>query len=75
MFTLQYAKDPIWSDNTGNAISLIVKWNEFNKEMPFNATSFDPEPHGVNLYNLAKAGEFGVIAPYVAPIEPTPTNP
>lgn len=80
MFTLQYAKDPVYNNEEGTAILLTVKWEEFNEEMPFGATSFDPEEHGRNLYARAKAGEFGEVSPYVAPIkptinsEPTPTN-
>jgi len=80
MFTLQYAKNPIWNSDDGQHILLTVKWEEFNEEMPFSATSYDPEPWGVDLYNRAVAGEFGEISPYVAPIqpvinfEPTPTN-
>jgi hypothetical protein len=79
MFTLQYAKDPIYNNQDGTSIILTVKWEEFVEEMPFNADIWDPEPHGVDLYNRAKAGEFGTVAPYVAPIqpvidfEPTPT--
>ena len=65
MFTLQYAKDPIWNDAESTSIVLTVKWNEFNEEMPFLACSYDPEAHGVDLYNRAKAGEFGDIAPFV----------
>lgn len=68
MFTLQYAKNPIW--NGDNQISLVVKFEEFNEELPFLATSFDPEPHGVDLFNRAKAGEFGEVAPYVPPTQP-----
>jgi hypothetical protein len=67
MFTLQYAKDPFWNSNDGQSIHLTVKWEEFNEEHPFNATSYDNMPHGVDLYNRAKAGEFGEVAPYVAP--------
>ena len=67
MFTLEYAKDPIWNDDTGQSILLTVKWAEFNEEHPFSADSYDSMPHGVNLYNRAKAGEFGEVAPYVAP--------
>jgi hypothetical protein len=80
MFTLEYAKDPIWNNAEGTSILLNVKWKEFKEEMLFGATSFDPEPWGVDLYNRAKAGEFGAVASYVAPIipaidfEPTPTN-
>lgn len=70
MFTLQYAKNPVWGDETGNVISLTVKWEEFNEELPFAATSYDVEPWGVDLYNRAKVGEFGEVAPYVPPIPP-----
>jgi hypothetical protein len=72
MFTLEYAKDPVWNDDTGQSILLTVKWEEFNEEMPFGACSYDPMPHGVDLYNRAKAGEFGAVAPYVPPPEPIP---
>ena len=67
MFTLEYAKNPIWNDDTGQSILLTVKWAEFNEEHPFSANSYDPMPHGVDLYNRAKAGEFGAIAAYVPP--------
>lgn len=35
--------------------------------VPFTASPNDCEPHGVELYNRAMAGEFGHIAPYVEP--------
>jgi len=74
MLTLQYAKNPVWNDDTGLSIFLTVKWEEFNEEHPFGATSYDPMPHGVDLYNRAKAGEFGEVAPYVPPEENQPTT-
>ena len=64
MFTLEYAKNPIYGSEDGSCIVLTVKWEEFNQEMPFGATSYDPMPHGVDLHNRAKAGEFGEIAPF-----------
>jgi len=67
MLTLKYAKNPQWNSDDGQQILLTVKWEEFNEEHPFNATSFDPMQYGVDLYNRAKTGEFGQIAPYVAP--------
>ena len=70
MLTIQSAKDPSWNDTTGNAIHLIVKFEELNEELPFTATNYDSMPYGVKLYERAKAGEFGEIAPYVAPPEP-----
>lgn len=69
MFTLEYAKDPIYATEDESTIQLTVKWEEFNEEMPFGANAHDPMPHGVALYNRAVAGEFGVIAPYPKPPE------
>lgn len=71
MFTLEYAKNPEYISNDGQQIFLIVKFEEIGEELPFNATSFDPMPHGVDLWQRATAGEFGPVAPYVAPPEPT----
>jgi hypothetical protein len=76
MFTLEYAKDPVYADNTGNCITLTVKWVGFNEEIPFGATTYDPHQHGLDLYIRAKAGEFGEVSPYVAPVatQPQPTT-
>jgi hypothetical protein len=71
MLSIEYAKDPIWGSENGDRIILTVKFEQFADEMPFGATSFDIEPHGIELFNRAKAGEFGVVAPYVAPEQPT----
>jgi hypothetical protein len=65
MFTLEYANTPVYGNAEGTNIQLIVKWAEFNEEMPFGATSYDSMPHGVALYNRAAAGEFGPIASFV----------
>jgi hypothetical protein len=35
----------------------------------FVASPLDPEPHGVEIWNDAKAGVYGAIMPYVAPPE------
>ena len=75
MFTLEYATNPIYGNVEGTNIQLNVKWAEFNEIHPFAATSFDPMPHGVDLYNRAKAGEFGEVAPFVLPPEPIADEP
>ena len=69
MLTLKYAKNPQYITEDSQQINLTVRFEEIDEDLPFNATSFDPEPHGVDIYNRAKAGEFGEIAPYV----PSPT--
>ena len=66
MLTLQYAKNPVYANADGTSIDLIVKWEEFNEEMPFSATTWNPEQYGRDLYFRAYAGEFGQPAPYVA---------
>jgi hypothetical protein len=74
MLTIQYANTPVWNDDTGNAILLNVKFNEFDEELPFTATNYDSVPYGVELYERAKSGEFGEIAPHVAPVITQPTT-
>ena len=71
MLTVEYAKDPVWNSDDGQQIFLIVKFEQIEEELPFNATSFDIMPYGVDLFNRAVLGEFGEIAPYVPPPENT----
>ena len=73
MLTIEYAKNPVWLNAQNNEIDLIVKFVEIVDELPFTATSFDPEPYGVELYNNAVAGQYGNIAPYVPPPPAPPT--
>lgn len=71
MLTVEYAKDPVWNDADHVTVLLTVKFEEYNEEFPFTAAPYDVMPYGVDLCNRAKAGEFGEIAPYVAPPEIT----
>jgi hypothetical protein len=71
MFTLEYAKDPFFQTADQQCIHITVKWVEFAEEMPFGAMANDVEEHGRLLYARVIAGEFGQIAPYVPPLEPT----
>ena len=52
--------------NGAGAIDLEWEHPEFGW-IPFTASPDDPEAHGQDLYTRAVAGEFGGIAPYVAP--------
>jgi hypothetical protein len=74
MLTIEYAKDPKYNDNTGNSIDLIVKFYEFDREVPFAATSYDDMDYGRELHARAQAGEFGPVAPYVPPIPTAEDN-
>lgn len=50
---------------TGILLTVVTQQGETG---PFLATSNDPEAHGRDLFDRAMAGEFGEIAPYVAPV-------
>lgn len=67
MFTIQYAKAQNYNNLEHTEINLIVKFEEFNEELPFLAMTTDPEPHGRELFARANAGEFGEVRPYVVP--------
>lgn len=64
MTTVLSARDPRWADLEHTSIQLQVMFKESKDvygEIPFAASADDTEPHGVDLYNRALAGEFGEI--------------
>lgn len=61
MLTIISAHSPAYSDPDHQHVSLMVKFQEFEEELPFNATPHDSMPYGVELFNRAIAGEFGTI--------------
>lgn len=67
MLTIEYAKNPKFNSEDKKQIYLVVKFAEFDEELPFNATSFDSMPYGVELYERALSGEFGEVAAFVPP--------
>jgi hypothetical protein len=68
--TIVSASNPKYTSADGLSIDLTVKFKEFLEPLQFHAVSTDYEPHGVDLYNRAKAGEFGEVAAYVPPPQP-----
>lgn len=52
--------------NSVGGIDLLVTFDELG-EVPFTASPDDSEPHGREIYARCIAGDFGYIAPYVAP--------
>ena len=66
MLTFESAHSPAYAAEDGSCISLMVKFAEFNEELPFGATNHDPHDHGRNIYERAVDGEFGPIAAFVA---------
>ncbi|MEE4820496.1 phage tail protein [Pseudomonas alliivorans] len=64
MRTVISARDPYWSNLARTTIELMVAFEgmvDIYGEVPFTASPKDPEPHGVDLYERALAGEFGEI--------------
>jgi hypothetical protein len=66
-FTIQSVTNPVYTNEDGTGIDCQVKWAEFNEVHPFHATNWDPEPHGVALWEALKAGTYGPIGAYVPP--------
>jgi hypothetical protein len=64
---LQYAKDPRWSNAENTSIDLIIKWDEFPRELPFTARPDDTEEHGRAIFAAAAAGAFGEVGAYAPP--------
>lgn len=67
------AANPRWADEAQTALDLDVEFEELGI-LPFTAKVDDSEPHGRALFASAVAGDFGVIAPYVAPPTPIPAS-
>lgn len=64
------AHSPEFTENS--SINLLVTFEGIG-EIPFTASQDDSSTHGRELYARAIAGEFGPVAPYVAPCKPLDT--
>jgi hypothetical protein len=67
MFTVEYVKDLVWCDADHTFFSCVVKYEEFNEEMPCGVNSVDSYAHIQEIWTKANAGEYGVISEYVPP--------
>ena len=79
MFTILSLKNPIYTKEDQTGIDCEIQFEEFANNpsiatVPFHATADDPEPHGQEIYNDLKAGKYGPIAPYVAPVITSANN-
>lgn len=72
MLTIESATNPQYVNSEGTAIDLLVKFAEFQEAIGFTAAQFDTASYGIELFNRAKAGEYGEVASYVPPPEPKP---
>lgn len=74
MLTFEYAHSPSYADEEKKTVFLYTKFAEFSEELPFLATDFDSMEYGRDIHARALAGEFGEIAPFVAPDIQQPTT-
>jgi hypothetical protein len=65
---------PTWADRDHTVINVLVSFGGLG-EVPFTASAQDTTPHGQEIWARAIAGEFGEVAPYVAPPESEPEVP
>ena len=68
MRTINSVQNVVWADPTGYRIDMEVDFDELDEiYVPFTAYKNDCEPHSVDLFNRAVAGEFGPVGEYQAP--------
>lgn len=69
MYIVESARDPVFGNLEGTDIILIVKFDNFDDEIPFGASPNDPMEHGRLIYANAMNGDYGSIAPFIPPTE------
>ncbi|WWT39860.1 tail fibers protein [Microcystis phage Mwe-JY25] len=73
--TVNAAANPRWGDASQTVVVLDVDFDELDEVyVPFAARADDAEEHGRDLHSRSLAGEFGPIAPYIAPPLPIPAS-
>ena len=65
MFTIQYVKNLQWENVEHTVFTCLVKYEEFNEEMPSGIQPTDPYAHIQEIWAKGIAGEYGVIGEYV----------
>lgn len=60
-------RSPQWVDERHTSINCLIRTNTLAEEVPFTASSHDPEPHGREVFARCIAGDFGEIAPMEQP--------
>jgi hypothetical protein len=70
MFTIEYVKDLKWDNAEHTHFICVVKYAEFNEEHPSGINGTDPYAHIQEIWTKGNAGEYGVIAEYVPPVQP-----
>lgn len=70
MLTIQFVKNLKWESPDHTSFSCVVKYAEFQEELPVGVKSTDMYQHIKDLWNNGIAGVYGTIEEYIEP--PTP---
>jgi len=68
MFTIEYVKNLRWANAEHTLFDCIVKYEEFDEELPTSANAIDPYEHIKTLWDNGLKGIYGTITeftPYV----------
>lgn len=64
-------KTPVWSNPEHTAIDCEVNFIHLQQDfVPFTAAKEGDTDYGAAIFAKCEAGEFGVVAEYVPPVEP-----
>lgn len=68
--TYNLVSDPLWANSSQTAINVTVKFDHLPVAVPFTAADDPTCTHAAEIFQRAVAGDFGEIAPFIAP-DPT----
>jgi hypothetical protein len=74
MLTIESVKDIRWANEAKTAMIAMVKFKEFDQEIPYGINDADNEDHGIELFNKAKSMVYGEPSAYI-PYTPPVTTP
>jgi hypothetical protein len=73
MLTIESVKELKMGSEDGSTIVAMVKFKEFDEALPYGINAWDPEPHGIELYNQVFVQKMhGTPAAWVSIPEPEP---
>lgn len=64
MYTIQRVYNLKWDDEGHNTFTCMVKFAEFDEDLPFTANPADKYTHTQTIWKNGIAGEFGKIEEY-----------
>lgn len=69
MINLLFCENPAYVNEAGTLLEADIVWDVVGKKYRTGLDKNDREPHVIDVIARIEAGEFGEIAPYVAPVE------